>query len=68
MCRSRLWVVMDDIQPITYRERTVAAATSSRFFLCDTLDAPTGDPADRTFVIFMCAYAIDVLRGALLGP
>jgi hypothetical protein len=28
---------------------------------------PVGDP-ERTFVMFMCAYAGDVLRGELPGP
>jgi hypothetical protein len=56
------------IQPITYRGRTVAAATRSRFFLCDALARrPCGDP-ERTFVIFMCAYAVEVLSGVLPGP
>jgi hypothetical protein len=56
------------IQPITYRGRTVAAATRSRFFLAERLDQrPASDP-ERTFVIFMCAYAADVLSGELPGP
>ncbi len=56
------------IQPITYRGRTVAAATRRRFFLADELEqGPVTDP-DRTFVIFMCAYAADVLAGVLPGP
>jgi hypothetical protein len=46
----------------------VAAATRSRFFLADELDQrPVSDP-ERTFVIFMCAYARDVARGDLPGP
>jgi hypothetical protein len=56
------------LQPITYRGRTVAAATRSRFFLAEVLDErPACDP-ERTFVIFMCAYAGDVLAGGLPGP
>jgi hypothetical protein len=56
------------LQPITYRGRTVAAATRSRFFLAEALDErPASDP-ERTFVIFMCAYAGDVLSGVLPGP
>lgn len=56
------------LQPITLRGRLVACATASRYFLADELlDRPVGDP-DRTFVIFMCAYARDVLCGALPGP
>jgi hypothetical protein len=46
----------------------VAAATRSRFFLAEALDQrPASDP-ERTFVIFMCAYAGDVLSGVLPGP
>jgi hypothetical protein len=56
------------IQAITWRGRTVAAATRSRFFLAEPLDqCPASDP-ERTFVIFMCAYAGDVLSGELPGP
>jgi hypothetical protein len=56
------------LQPITYRRRTVAAATRLRFFLAQALDSrPASDP-ERTFVIFMCAYAGDVLSGMLPGP
>ena len=56
------------IQPITYHGRTVAAATRERFFLTDALDKrPASDP-ERTFVVFMCAYAGDVLSGVLPGP
>ena len=56
------------IQLITYRGRTVAAATRERFFLADAVERrPACDPA-RTFVIFMCTYAGDVLSGVLPGP
>ena len=56
------------LQPITYRGRTVAAATRERFFLIDAIDQrPATDP-ERTFVIFMCAYAGDVLSGRLPDP
>jgi hypothetical protein len=56
------------IQPIRYRGRTVAAATRTRFVLAEALDRrPPSDP-ERTFVIFMCAYAGDVLSGVLAGP
>jgi hypothetical protein len=56
------------VQPITYRGRTVAAATPSRFLLADELDRRTISDPERTFVIFMCAYAGDVARGVLPGP
>jgi hypothetical protein len=56
------------LQPITYRGRTVAAATPRRFFLADELlERPPGDP-ETVFVCFMCAYARDVLDGQLPGP
>jgi hypothetical protein len=56
------------LQPITHRRRTVAAATRSRFFLAQALDErPASDP-DRTCVIFMCAFAGDVLSGLFAGP
>ena len=56
------------LQPITYRGRTVAAATRTRFFLAEVLDERPADDPERTFVIFMCAYAGDVLAGVLPGP
>jgi hypothetical protein len=56
------------LQPITYRGRTVAAATRSRFFLAEALDERSASDPERTFVIFMCAYAGDVLSGVLPGP
>ena len=56
------------LQPITYHGRTVAAATRTRFFLADVLDERPADDPERTFVIFMCAYAGDVLAGVLPGP
>lgn len=56
------------LQPIIYRGRTVAAATRTRFFLADTLEPRPPEDPERTFVIFMCAYAGDVLSGVLPGP
>ena len=57
-----------DIQPITYRGRTVAACTRGRIFLADALERRRpGDP-ELTFVLYMCAYAGDVARGLLPGP
>ena len=56
------------IQPITYDGRTVAAATRERFFLAQALDERDAHDPERTFVIFMCAYAGDVLSGILPGP
>jgi hypothetical protein len=57
------------LQPICYRGRTVAAATRTRFFLAEVLDERPADDPERTFVIFMCAYAGgDVLAGVLPGP
>jgi hypothetical protein len=55
------------LQPITYRGRTVAAATPRRFFLSDELhDRPPGDP-EMVFVCFMCCYARELLTGRLSG-
>ena len=56
------------LQTITYRGRPVACATATRFFLADDLERlPAGDSL-LTFVIYMCAYARDVLTGELPGP
>lgn len=59
---------MTPLIPIVHRGRTVGAASRTRFFLADHLqDRPAGD-ADRTWAIYMCAYAGDVLNGRLPGP
>lgn len=56
------------LQPISYRGRLVALATPNRFLLSGSLAMrPVGDP-ERTFIIFMCLYAIDVLTGTLPAP
>jgi hypothetical protein len=56
------------LQPITYGGRLVAVCTRSRFYLVEELEIrPTTDP-ERTFVVFMCAYACAALRGELPGP
>jgi hypothetical protein len=56
-----------NLQPITYRGRLVACVSARRYILCDELDRrPAGDP-ERTFVIYMAAYAADVLTGRLPG-
>ena len=57
-----------DIQPVTYRGRTVAAATRSRIFLAEALDARSASDPELTFVMYMCAYAGDMLPGELPGP
>jgi hypothetical protein len=56
------------IQPINYDGQTVAAATRDRFFLAEALDERDAHDPERTFVIFMCAYAGDILSGILPGP
>src|SRR4051812_31152379 len=57
-----------DIQPITYRGRTVAACTPRRVFLCDDLEARgPHDPLTR-FVAHMCLYAAQTLNAQLPGP
>jgi hypothetical protein len=56
------------LRPITYGGRLVAVCTRSRFYLAEELELrPAIDP-ERTFVVFMCAYACAVLRGELPGP
>ncbi len=56
------------LQPITYRGRTAAAATRLRFLLASDLEQRPADDPERTFVIYMCLYARDVLTGRLPGP
>src|SRR5450755_1734092 len=59
---------MRTLQPIIYRGELVACATATRCILSGKLDSrPAGDP-ETTFVLCMCAYAGDVLRGELPGP
>ena len=56
------------LQTITYTGRPVACATATRFFLSDDVERlPAGDPL-LTFVMYMCAYAREVLTGQLPGP
>lgn len=56
------------LQAITYRGRLVALAAPNRFLLSGFLAMrPIGDP-ERTFVVYMCLCAIDVLTGALPAP
>jgi hypothetical protein len=56
------------LQVITYRGGVVAACTPTHFCLVEELELrPASDP-ERTFVLFMCAYACAVLSGALPGP
>jgi hypothetical protein len=56
------------LQAITYRGRLVAACTRRQFFLAGVLERRSPDDPERTFVVLMCAYAGDVLRGELPGP
>jgi hypothetical protein len=57
-----------DIQPITYRGRTVAACTRRRFFLADDIaDRDATDPVVG-FVIGMCLYAHLVASGDAPAP
>lgn len=56
------------IQPIRYRGRVVGAATATGLYLCRELACrPAGDP-ELTFVIYMAAYAADVLTAELPAP
>lgn len=57
-----------EIQPISYRGRTVAACTPTRLLLSDDLEARgLHDPLTR-FVCAMCMYAGGVLNGVFPGP
>ena len=57
-----------NLQTITYRGRVVAAASARRMYLCERLALKPVEDSERTFVIYMSAYAGDVLRGELPGP
>lgn len=64
---ERLALVVMWLQPITYRGRVAACATSTRIFLSDELQRrPARDP-ELTFVLLMCCYARDVMSGELPG-
>lgn len=56
------------IQPIHYGGRLVAATTRDRFVLCDELERRRRDDPERTFVIYMCVHAGDVLNGRSASP
>jgi N-terminal domain of anti-restriction factor ArdC len=56
------------LQAISYRGRLVAACTKRRFFLAEHLEHRPPDDPERTFVVLMCAYAGEILRGELPGP
>jgi RNA polymerase sigma factor (sigma-70 family) len=57
-----------ELQPINYRGRLVALAGARRCIFSDELERrPPGDP-ERTFVLYMCLYAADVLSGVLPRP
>ena len=57
-----------EIQPISYRGRTVAACTRERFFLSDEIEARPHDDPLLTFVLAMVLYARAVAHGVLPGP
>lgn len=57
-----------DAQPVHYGGRLAAIACRDRFLLIDELASRDVEDPERTFVIFMCAYAGDVLNGRLPGP
>jgi len=56
------------LQPITYRGQLVACVTASRLFLISDLQQRAADDPELVFVLFMCAYAHDVITGELRGP
>jgi hypothetical protein len=57
-----------EIQPISYRGRTVAACTRERFFLSDEIEARPPDDPVLTFVLAMVLYARTVVHGLRPGP
>jgi hypothetical protein len=57
-----------EIQPISYRGRTVAACTRERFFLSDEIEARPPDDPLITFVLAMVLYARDIANGLRTGP
>jgi hypothetical protein len=57
-----------EIQPITYRGRTVAACTPQRVFFSDDLEAREEHDPLKRFVCEMCLYAGEVLNGHAPGP
>ena len=57
-----------ELQPIRYQGQIAAAAGTHRFWLTPELDSRAAGDPERTFVIYMCAYAGLVLRGDLPGP
>lgn len=57
-----------EIQPISYRGRSVAACTRERFFLSDEIEARAADDPVFTFVLAMVLYARAVAHGLRPGP
>jgi hypothetical protein len=56
-----------ELQLISYQGQIAAAAGTYRFWLTPELDARAAGDPDRTFVIYMAAYAGLALRG-VPGP
>jgi hypothetical protein len=57
------------LQPITHTGgRLVACVTAARLFVADELDRRPPDDPELSFVLFMCAYARDVIIGEVPGP
>jgi hypothetical protein len=57
-----------EIQPITYRGRTVAACTPRRVFFSDELEASVPENPLKRSVSEMCLYAGEVLNGHAPAP
>jgi hypothetical protein len=57
-----------EIQPVTYRGRTVAACTPQRVFLADEMEYCSPDDPELTFVLAMALYARDVAHGVRFAP
>lgn len=57
-----------NLQPIVFRGRLAAAASTSRFFLAPHIEALEDDHPDRLFVSVMCFHAREVIIGRAPAP
>ena len=57
-----------DIQPVSYRGRTVAACTARRYFLSDEIQQRPDDDPEVIFIIAMAHYARAVALGHEPAP
>jgi hypothetical protein len=57
-----------NLQPIVFRGRLAAAATTDRFLLAPHIEALEDDHPDRLFVSVMCFHAREVITGRAPVP